>query len=311
MLPHDLRAIARALGGNVSGGQVLAPGPGHSPKDRSLSIALEAAAPDGFVVNSFADDDWRTCRDHVRQRLGIVTDSWKTDTRAPQRPTPSMPERPVEQTASIQRIVRELVPVLSSPGKRYLGEERQIDTGPIADLFGSTHAIGWHPAVYFHEPSHPLHGQRLGCIVGVMTDPITAVRTGAISRTYLDGDLRKIRKAKTLGKGGGVVRLSRDEDVLGGLHIGEGIETCLAAATRYDMRPIWSTGSAAMLAQFPVLAGIEHLSIISDHDENCAGEHAARLTAERWLDQDREVRIIKPKTKGEDLSDVVKRKGGP
>ena len=33
-----LHQIAHALGGEVSGGQVLCPGPGHSAKDRSLAV---------------------------------------------------------------------------------------------------------------------------------------------------------------------------------------------------------------------------------------------------------------------------------
>jgi hypothetical protein len=69
----DLRTIARALGGEVAGlDQVLAPGPGHRPKDRSLSVRLSLHAPDGFIVHSHAGDDWRACRDHVMRRLGIV-----------------------------------------------------------------------------------------------------------------------------------------------------------------------------------------------------------------------------------------------
>jgi hypothetical protein len=62
---------ARALGGEVRGGQILAPGPGHSPKDRSLRIKLDANAPDGFLVHSFADDDPIACRDHVRAKAGL------------------------------------------------------------------------------------------------------------------------------------------------------------------------------------------------------------------------------------------------
>jgi hypothetical protein len=63
--------VAAALGGEVSGGEVLAPGPGHSAKDRSLSIKLDASAPDGMVVHSFAGDDALACKDHVRERLGM------------------------------------------------------------------------------------------------------------------------------------------------------------------------------------------------------------------------------------------------
>jgi hypothetical protein len=194
-------------------------------------------------------------------------------------------------------------PLLGSPGERHLREERRIDTGQIADLLGSTHAIGWHPAVYFHEPGHPLHGQRLGCIVGVMTDPVTARLTGAVSRTYVH-EGRKVCKAKTLGEGGGVVRLSPDEDVTHGLHLGEGIETCLAAAT-LGLRPIWSTGSGTTMGKFPVLAGIECLTLFADHDANGAGERAARVTEARWLAAGHELRIKAWSSLG-DLNDAIR-----
>src|SRR5207247_9655898 len=72
--PVDIppRQVAAALGGEGSGGEVIAPGPNHSPKDRWLSIKLEASAPDGMVVHSFAGDDPLTCKDYVRERLGMV-----------------------------------------------------------------------------------------------------------------------------------------------------------------------------------------------------------------------------------------------
>jgi 5S rRNA maturation endonuclease (ribonuclease M5) len=67
----DLRAAARALGGEIRGGEVLAPGPGHSAADRSLSIKLDGAAPEGFILHSFAGDDPIVCRDYVRGKLGL------------------------------------------------------------------------------------------------------------------------------------------------------------------------------------------------------------------------------------------------
>ena len=42
----DLRSMAAALGGVISKDQVLAPGPGHSQADRSLSVKLDPNAPD-------------------------------------------------------------------------------------------------------------------------------------------------------------------------------------------------------------------------------------------------------------------------
>src|SRR6476660_4431036 len=67
----DPRSIARALGGEVSGQHILAPGPGHSPKDRSLSIKVDPTAPDGILIHSFANDDWKVCREHIRRTLGM------------------------------------------------------------------------------------------------------------------------------------------------------------------------------------------------------------------------------------------------
>ncbi len=67
----NLSTAARMLGGQVSGGQVLCPGRGHSAADRSLAVRFEPDAPDGFVVHSFARDDAILCRDHVRSRLGL------------------------------------------------------------------------------------------------------------------------------------------------------------------------------------------------------------------------------------------------
>ena len=69
---QDLRSLARALGGEVSGHQVIAPGPGHSPLDRSLSVKPSPTAPDGFIVHSHAGDDALACKDYVRSKIGAA-----------------------------------------------------------------------------------------------------------------------------------------------------------------------------------------------------------------------------------------------
>jgi hypothetical protein len=63
--------IARALGGNVSGRHVLAPGPGHSPKDRSLQVTPDQAAPRGLLIHSYANDDPLVCKDYACDKLGM------------------------------------------------------------------------------------------------------------------------------------------------------------------------------------------------------------------------------------------------
>ena len=227
------------------------------------------------------------------------------------RPTPSTPanQNDYNPATSIRRIVAGLTPILGSLGERYLSQTRGIDTTALADILERTDAIGWNPSVYFNEPGHPLHGQRLGCIVGIMTDPVTAQPTGAISRTYIGPDGKKVCKAKTLGEGGGVVRVSPDEDVLEGLFLPRRPRD---RARRCGARPEADLGDrlGRPMAKFPVVAGIESLTLVADHDANGTGERTARETAERWLDAGREVRLIWPKTKGEDLNDIVKRRKG-
>jgi hypothetical protein len=68
----DLQTLAKALGGEISAGQLRCPGPGHSAADRSLSIRPDPNAPDGFLVNTFSPaDDPIACKDYVRQKLGL------------------------------------------------------------------------------------------------------------------------------------------------------------------------------------------------------------------------------------------------
>jgi hypothetical protein len=64
-----LQQVARVLDGEVSGEQVRAPGPGHSRKDRSLSVKLDDNGEP--IVHSFADDDNLKCKDYVRERCGL------------------------------------------------------------------------------------------------------------------------------------------------------------------------------------------------------------------------------------------------
>ena len=65
----SLKEVAHRLGGEVSGNQVLAPGPGHSPKDRSLCVKVN---PDGtWAAYSHAGDNIFTCKDHIREKTGL------------------------------------------------------------------------------------------------------------------------------------------------------------------------------------------------------------------------------------------------
>ena len=67
----SLEFIAQRMGGEISANQVKCPGPGHSPRDRSLSIKIEPSAPGGLIVYSHAQDDNLKCKDWVFRKLGM------------------------------------------------------------------------------------------------------------------------------------------------------------------------------------------------------------------------------------------------
>jgi hypothetical protein len=121
-------------------------------------------------------------------------------------------------------------------------------------------------------------------IVALMTDAIGNEPIG-IHRTFLDADSKK-RERKMLGRQG-VVRITPDEDVTLGLGITEGVEDALAIALEWG--PAWAATSAGAIERFPVLAGIEHLTIFADADS--AGARAARACADRWIAAGQEAQI--------------------
>jgi hypothetical protein len=117
MMHISPQQLAAALGGEVSGNEVLAPGPNHSPKDRSLSIKFDADAPDGMLVYSFAGDDPLVCKDYIRDRAGLPR--WdptkaksrpdhiaRMNDRVSQSATPSRPAAYVYQRADGQPYLR-------------------------------------------------------------------------------------------------------------------------------------------------------------------------------------------------------------
>jgi hypothetical protein len=141
--------------------------------------------------------------------------------------------------------------------------------------------------------------------------------------TVLGNEPRGIRRRpitgetpKSLGPTAGcVIRLWPEEAVERGLVLGEGVETVLAAATRISHRgtllqPAWVAGGSCNIRKFPILSGIETLTLLVDHDrpdrhDRRAGQEAAAECAARWCAAGREVIRLTPKVLGADFNDVV------
>lgn len=64
----DLHVIAHALGGTISGNEVLAPTPGHSRRDKGTAVRIAPGAPDGILVTCFngGRDDALAVKDTLR-----------------------------------------------------------------------------------------------------------------------------------------------------------------------------------------------------------------------------------------------------
>ncbi len=282
----DIHSLARALGGEVVGGQVLAPGPGgHSRKDRSLSVRLTLTAPDGFLAFSHAGDDWRACRDYVRERLGLSRETAPRRA-AEARQRPSQPRG--ENDESAKKVAAALSLWAASVDPRgTLAETYLRSRGLVLDDQLAINVLRW------HAPT----GALIALFRNIVTDAPQAV-----SRTFLDDRGRKIERRFLGPVGGAAFKLDADQNVLAGLHIGEGVETCMAAR-QLGLSPTWALGSAGAIAGFPVLGGIECLTILAERDE--ASARAVEACARRWHETGREV-LINRSVGGKDLNDALR-----
>jgi hypothetical protein len=57
----------------------------------------------------------------------------------------------------------------------------------------------------------------------------------------------------------------------------------------FGFAPAWALGSAGGIRTFPVLSGIEALTILAETDDSGANEHAIRKCFSRWSAAGREV----------------------
>jgi hypothetical protein len=169
------------------------------------------------------------------------------------------------------------IPLPDTLGWRYFTEHRNLRIDPLGDL---SHVLRYHP------------GDQ--AVIALMTDPVTGAPAG-IHRTFLNPDGTKLER-KMLGRQG-VIRLTPDQDVTQGLGIAEGIEKTLAIMIAGRTPPMWCACSASGIKNFPVLSGIETLTIFRDEDE--VGINAARECRERWTRVEREVCIAKLPLQGQ------------
>jgi putative DNA primase/helicase len=301
----DIRTALEERGVFLRGwqpGEHRAPCPqcGRGKRDDALAVKLE---PDGGAT-------W-TCH-----RCGWKGGIGPCGSEHPYRPT----HRRQERRAEPERYV-----ALSEKGQTLWRSCRVIEPGTVAATYLENRRciippgdLRWHPALayYIKDRREPVH---VGpALVALVTDVETAEPI-SLHRTWIapDGtgkaDLDNPRRLLWKHRSDGVIRLWPDEEVTLGLTIGEGIETCLAAA-REGLTPVWATISAGNLAEFPVLPGIEGLTVLVDHDKpnpktgRRAGIEAARAVIQHYaaagFDPRGDIKVIFPPSDGQDAADL-------
>ena len=310
----SLRTIARALGGEVSGAQVLAPGPGHARRDRSLVIRLSPRAPDGFVLYSHAGNDWRECRDYVRERLGLP--AWGPgDDRHEQRSIPSphldtwdfaacnaesnVRPRTEDDLVRIARTIKlwdEGVDPRGTAAERYLQARALALPEEIANTVLRYHA------------RCPWRDENTGrtAFIPCMLAAFRSIDDGdvtAVHRIRLD---QPARWPKTERRMLGVVQraaamLDPAADILA---VGEGIETCMAAR-ELGLGPAWALGSVGAISFFPVLDGIKRLTILAETGE--ASSRMVQICGQRWRSAGCRVTVSRSRI-GSDHNDILMQK---
>lgn len=283
---------AKLLGGVVAkGNQVLAPGPGHSRRDRSLSVQFTR---DGYIVHSFAGDDWKLCRDYVAVALGLT--NYDQFDRPPaydiKRVSRENEDRAKKIEANAFACWKETGPIVGTIAETYLRTRRITCDLPDTLRF---HPSCWHPS-----------GSRFPAMVAI----VEGSERFAIHRTYLraDGSGKAAidpSKAMLGTVASGAVRLSAGAEKL---VVCEGIETGLSLLSGLLRGPatLWAALSTSGMKNLTLPASPGRLTIAADGDN--AGRLAADALGERACALGWAVSLL-PAPVGRDFNDILTMKG--
>lgn len=265
----SLAAVVAALGGELyaQGRRALVPAPGHSARDRSVSLLLV----DGrVVVHSFGAASWRAVLHDLRARGLIDSRGAPSGGAGPVGgpPAPSGRARIAAARALWDGGVAVRCGSLAARHLALRGVARP--PGSICDLRS-------HPAapLSIYRPGQAVRPALLAGVRGPDGE------INAVEVTYLDGAGRRATglhlSRKTVGRlpAGSAVRL----DSAGpSLLVAEGVFTALAAGGRFGL-PAWALLSAGNLARWSPPPGVRRVLVAGDRGP--AGEAAAQALARR------------------------------
>jgi hypothetical protein len=188
-------------------------------------------------------------------------------------------------------------------------------TGSIVERYLRTRGIVlncWPPSLRFHPRCPRPRDDAGNCLAPLpaMVGLVEHVERGlvAVHATYLKADgsgKADIQKPKAMFGPvvGGAVRLGLPREGQW-LAVAEGIETALAVVTACSM-PAWSALSAGGIRALMLPPEATHVVICADNDASGTGKRAAQDAAQRWLADNRRMRIATPPEAGTDFADVL------
>jgi Toprim domain len=286
--------IGRFLGGRKFSGGWIACCPAHDDREPSLSISDSDNGKVLICCHAGCDQA------QVIAELRLLGLWHERSIRTPLYSRPTSPctlsaeSEPAVNRRRARALWQESKPILATIAESYLARRGVLDVSRKIDP----------SAIRFH-PSCPYGRYRYPCLLALMSD-VLSNEPRAILRTALTTAGEKIGRMALGPKSGTAIKLTADSDVTLGLVVGEGLETVLSAM-RLGFRPAWALGDAGNVRHFPVLSGIECLTIIVDNDENGTGQRAALECSKRWTNAGREVFRIIPDRCGDDINDIVQR----
>lgn len=270
-----LRAIVAALGGELyqCGRRANVPAPGHSQADRSVSLLLEG---DRLVIHGFGAADWRTVRDHLRDR-GLIDAEGRVAGGSLSLASPSTARPAAGARVEVaRRLWAATIPItegdLCARHLRRRGIEARLED--LEDLRRHPAA----PVSVFRDG-----GRTCPALVAAVRCP--EGRVSAVELTYLDPDgrradwMRLSRKTVGLMPAGAAVRLAPPGPVM---VVAEGVMTTLSASARFGL-PGWALLSAGNLARWTAPATAHRVMIAADR--GAAGEAAAAMLLSRLSSQ--------------------------
>jgi len=260
-----LERIVAACGGILldGGARALIPGPNHSHKDRSVSLAETEEGR--ILIHCFSPkDDWRDVRRALGE-LGLLDDEPRGDQRGARWSTTKIAAQPLseERVARAQRIWDESRPLLRTVATAYLRRRA------IPESLWDTPALRFHPSMTSLDDR-----ARRPALVAAITDPSGALQGVQVTLLTAHGTAKAAvaTPRRVIGKLiGGAVRL---HDLSAEMAVGEGVETMLSASHRLGL-PAWAALTADNLSRFIFPELMRRLVVVVDSDQ--AGRNAAGI----------------------------------